>query len=120
VVFHLGDLALGKKEDTETLVPLLNGKVYLMRGNHDRRSIAFYQALGIMLVKDQYRMETASGMQLVFSHRPIVPLPPGMHSVKAFLNEHPVDLRMETGEETNYAVAEGEGCGAHQLQFDHA
>jgi hypothetical protein len=43
-----------------------------------------------------------------------------MHSVKAFLNEHPVDLRMETGEETNYAVAEGEGCGAHQLQFDHA
>ena len=89
VVFHLGDLALGKKEDTETLVPLLNGKVYLMRGNHDRRSIAFYQALGITLVKDPYRMETASGMQLVFSHRPIVPLPPGMLNLHGHIHNNP-------------------------------
>ena len=89
MVFHLGDLALGKKEDTETLVPLLNGKVYLMRGNHDRRSIAFYQALGITLVKDPYRMETASGMQLVFSHRPIVPLPPGMLNLHGHIHNNP-------------------------------
>ena len=89
VVFHLGDLALGKKEDTETLVPLLNGKVYLMRGNHDRRSIAFYRALGITLVKDPYRMETASGMQLVFSHRPIVPLPPGMLNLHGHIHNNP-------------------------------
>ena len=89
VVFHLGDLALGKKEDTETLVPLLNGKVYLMRGNHDRRSIAFYQALGITLVKDPYRTETASGMRLVFSHRPIVPLPPGMLNLHGHIHNNP-------------------------------
>ena len=88
-VFHLGDLALGKKEDTQALVPLLNGKMYLMRGNHDRRSIAFYQALGITLVKDPYRMETASGMQLVFSHRPIVPLPPGMLNLHGHIHNNP-------------------------------
>ena len=35
IVFHLGDLALGKRENTEVLVPLLNGKLYLMRGNTD-------------------------------------------------------------------------------------
>ena len=70
VVFHLGDLALGKKEDAEALVPLLNGKMYMMRGNHDRRSIAFYQALGITLVKDPYRTETASGMRLDFLSPP--------------------------------------------------
>jgi len=74
-VFHLGDLALGKKEDTEALVPLLNGKLYLMRGNHDRRGLAFYQSLGITLVKDPFHMEHASGLHLVFLHRPIVPLP---------------------------------------------
>ena len=47
IVFHLGDLALGKKEDIEALVPLLNGKLYLMRGNHDRRGKAFYTAWGL-------------------------------------------------------------------------
>jgi len=33
--FHFGDLALGKKENTEVLVPLLNGKLYLMCGDTD-------------------------------------------------------------------------------------
>ncbi len=88
-VFHLGDLALGKKEDAEALVPLLNGKMYLLRGNHDRRSITFYQALEITLVKDPYRMETASGMRLVFSHRPIVPLQPGMLNLHGHIHNNP-------------------------------
>jgi calcineurin-like phosphoesterase family protein len=43
IVFHVGDLALGKKENIEGLAPLLNGRLYLMRGNHDRRSNGFYQ-----------------------------------------------------------------------------
>ncbi len=33
IVFHVGDLALGKKENAEGLVPQLNGRLYLMRGN---------------------------------------------------------------------------------------
>jgi hypothetical protein len=49
-----------------------------------------------------------------------VPLPPGTHSATALLNERPVDLRMETVEETVYAVAEVEGRGAHHLQIDFA
>jgi len=88
-VFHLGDLALGKKEDTEALVPLLNGQLYLIRGNHDRRGVAFYQSLGITLVKDPYYMEHASGLHLVFSHRPIVPLPPGMLNLHGHVHNNP-------------------------------
>jgi hypothetical protein len=49
-----------------------------------------------------------------------VPLPPGMHCDKALLNEHPVDFRVETVEETMYAVAEVEGRGAHHLRIDLA
>jgi len=78
VVFHVGDLALGKKENIEGLVPLLNGKLYLMRGNHDRRSNGFYQRLGITLVPDPYRMDHTSGWMLIFSHRPVVLLEPGV------------------------------------------
>ena len=104
IVFHLGDFALGKKEDAEALIPLLNGKLYLMRGNHDRRSIAFYQDLGITLVKDPYRMETNTELKLVFSHRPIVPLPPGLLNLHGHIHNNPapglglrhVNLSMET------------------------
>ena len=89
VVFHLGDLALGQKEDTEALAPLLNGKLYLMRGNHDRRSKAFYANLGIMLVKDPYSMIYSSDQSLIFSHRPISPLEPGVLNLHGHIHNNP-------------------------------
>ena len=88
-VFHLGDLALGKKEDTEALVPLLNGNLYLMRGNHDHRGAAFYKNLGITEVKDPYYLEHASGLWLVFSHRPIVPLQLGILNLHGHIHNKP-------------------------------
>jgi len=48
-IFYLGDLALGKKEDTEALVPLLNGKLYLMRGKTDPSGRRSSQAWGFTL-----------------------------------------------------------------------
>jgi calcineurin-like phosphoesterase family protein len=72
IVFHLGDLALGKKEELQALAPLLNGNLYLMRGNHDRRSKSFYESLEIKLVREPYRLEHSSGLRLIYSHRPIV------------------------------------------------
>ena len=89
IVFHLGDLALGKKEDTEAFVPLLNGKIYLLRGNHDRRSKVFYANLGITLVKDPYSMVHSSGQRLIFSHRPISPLEPGLLNLHGHIHNNP-------------------------------
>jgi len=88
IVFHLGDLALGKKEDTEAFVPLLNGKIYLLRGNHDRRSKVFYANLGITLVKDPYSMVHSSGQRLIFSHRPISPLEPGLLNLHGHIHNN--------------------------------
>jgi calcineurin-like phosphoesterase family protein len=89
IVFHLGDLALGKKEDTETLVPQLNGKLYLMRGNHDRRSKVFYANLGIALVKDPYSVVYSSEQRLIFSHRPISPLEPDALNLHGHIHNNP-------------------------------
>jgi calcineurin-like phosphoesterase family protein len=75
-VFHLGDLALGKKEDTEALIPLLNGKLYLIRGNHDRRGKAFYNKLGITLVPDPFRMVYSKKLRLVSRTDPLSPWNP--------------------------------------------
>jgi calcineurin-like phosphoesterase family protein len=72
-----------------SLIPQLNGKVFLMRGNHDRRGVAFYHGLGITLVKDPYRMVTNMGLNLVFSHRPIVPLPPGLLNLHGHIHNNP-------------------------------
>jgi calcineurin-like phosphoesterase family protein len=88
IVFHVGDLALGKKENTEGLVPLLNGRLYLMRGNHDRRSNAFSQQLGIILVPDPFRMDHPSGLHLVFSHRPIIPLEPDVLNLHGHIHNN--------------------------------
>jgi len=81
---------LGKKEDTEALVPLLNGKLYLMRGNHDRRGKAFYDKLGITLVPDPFQMIYSKKLRLVFSHRPIVPLEPGVLNLHGHIHNNPV------------------------------
>jgi calcineurin-like phosphoesterase family protein len=62
----------------ENLASLLKSRLYLMRGNHDRHSDGFYQRLGISLVPDPYRMDHPSGWTLIFSHRPVVPLEPGV------------------------------------------
>jgi len=88
-VFHLGDLALGKKEDAEALVPLLNGRLYLMRGNHDRRGKAFYDKPGITLVPDPFRMIYSTKLSLVFSHRPVVPLEPGALNLHGHIHNNP-------------------------------
>ena len=89
-VFHLGDLSLGKKEDTEVLVPLLNGRLYLLRGNHDRWSASFYQSLGIILVKSPpYIVEYKPGLKLLFSHHPLVPLPPRCFNLHGHIHNNP-------------------------------
>ncbi len=37
IVFHLGDFASGNFESWKEIVSRLNGKIYLVRGNHDHR-----------------------------------------------------------------------------------
>lgn len=88
-VFHLGDLALGKREQAEGLVPTLNGRIFMLRGNHDRRGKSFYTNLGITLVKDPFVMEFDSGPRLIFSHRPILPLPAGVLNLHGHIHNNP-------------------------------
>lgn len=69
IVYHLGDFALGKKEDINDLVSKLKGKIYLVRGNHDNWSASTYEKLGLNILRnppirlDEYK--------LILSHTPI-------------------------------------------------
>ena len=56
---------------------------------HDRRGKAFYQNLGITLVEDPYQMVHSSGQGLIFSHRPITPLKPGVLNLHGHIHNNP-------------------------------
>ena len=89
VVFHLGDLALARKADVKELVEQLSGRIFILRGNHDRFSRTFYQSLGITLVSDPHEMLYLSGQRLIFSHRPILPLEPDALNLHGHIHNNP-------------------------------
>lgn len=51
-VYHLGDFALGNKEQVASIVEQLNGKIYLVKGNHDTRPNQWYRDCGFAEVYD--------------------------------------------------------------------
>lgn len=52
IVYHLGDIALGDRNKIKEILPLLNGKINLIMGNHDTKSVEFYYECGFNRVYD--------------------------------------------------------------------
>ena len=52
IVYHLGDFALGNKNKIKDFVQKLNGKKYLIKGNHDVFDNQFYRTIGFIEVYD--------------------------------------------------------------------
>lgn len=50
VVIHLGDVALGNKEETKKIIQQLNGRKILIKGNHDNWTDEFYRECGFEYV----------------------------------------------------------------------
>lgn len=73
-VLYLGDFALGKKSDFELITGILNGKLFLIQGNHDRLSNTYWETQGVILIKDSVKIEMEDHEKLIFLHRAIVPL----------------------------------------------
>ncbi len=76
-VLHLGDFALGKKSNFTLLTGILNGRLFLIQGNHDRLSQSFCETHGVTLIKEPIRIELDEQQKLIYSHRPVVPLEDG-------------------------------------------
>ena len=88
-VLHLGDFALGKKAHFELLTEILNGKLLLIQGNHDRLSQTYCEAHGVTLIKNSFQIILESQINLVFSHRPIVPLDDGWINLHGHIHNVP-------------------------------
>lgn len=68
-VLHLGDFCLGNAELLKYVRSLLNGKIVLVHGNHDRKRTALLSA-GIDEVHTRLSFTTDDGWEVVCAHNP--------------------------------------------------
>lgn len=82
IIYHLGDLALGRKELIFDITKRLKGKKYLIRGNHDKWSVNTYEELGFEVLKNApIKLEIE---KLLLSHIPV----PDKQIQNGFVNIH--------------------------------
>lgn len=87
-VLHLGDFALGKAEQVVPFRRRLNGRVVLIRGNHDRFGKATGDALGFQVVEGQAELRVGEKV-LLLSHEPdFTPVQPGQVKFCGHVHEH--------------------------------
>jgi len=73
VVYHLGDFCMGEISTIEKIVPLLNGEIHLIRGNHDhkKRITAYEKCPNIVEITDMTQIFIKSNLVFVLCHYPI-------------------------------------------------
>ena len=77
VVLHLGDLVLGPRDENEctslfwSTSSELNGKKFLLKGNHDEKPNEWYDQHGFEVV-DTHCWMKHRGYKITFSHIPVV------------------------------------------------
>jgi calcineurin-like phosphoesterase family protein len=93
-VLHLGDLTFGSKETAIQVTRKLNGKKYLLQGNHDRRSKSWFDDIGFTLIKKSFIVDCKEHL-LLFTHRPTYGIPKNtinihghIHNTKHFIKHH--------------------------------
>ena len=88
-VLHLGDFSFGKKSNFDVLTELLNGKMILIRGNHDRLSRTRYESCGVDIYNTPIQVVFSDDTKIIFSHRPIVPVEDGWINLHGHIHNSP-------------------------------
>lgn len=68
-VYHLGDFAFGSKY-VKSIVPLLNGRIHLILGNHDYKNIVQTKLTGLFHSVSEAKTLKTDGMRIFLSHYP--------------------------------------------------
>lgn len=70
-VFHLGDVSFGNAEETLSVLNQLNGKIYLISGNHDELILTHTHLASRFVSIKPYQEITIDKRLLVLCHYPI-------------------------------------------------
>lgn len=87
IVWHLGDFCFGPKEYIPEIVKRLNGRIKLVKGNHDARTNNFYRESGFIEVYD-YPVVVDTFM--VLSHEPMPFVPSTMLNLYGHIHDSPM------------------------------
>jgi len=80
IVFHLGDFALTSINNVKHIRKQLNGTIFLLPGNHDRKRIL--RNSGIIVVPSIIRFNN-----IVLTHRPLLEVRNGLVNVHGHIHE---------------------------------
>ncbi len=69
VVYHLGDVSMTNSKRTSEILTALNGKIHLIRGNHDR-SLKAHHRVRFESVQDYLELKREKGKHIVMCHYP--------------------------------------------------
>jgi len=69
ILIHLGDICFGKDEYWHNELQKIHCKKWLVKGNHDSKSVAWYLAHGWDFVCNSFTLNIFGG-DILFSHRP--------------------------------------------------
>lgn len=74
LVLHLGDFSFGNKSRIKNIVARLNGRIWLLLGNHDREQHYDWKELGFeRTIKHPFLLDD----KFIFSHEPLDVIPEG-------------------------------------------
>ena len=68
LVIHCGDVVLGPNDVAEKVLKQLNGRKYLIKGNHDNKSDTFYRKCGFERISD---FPIIIDGKYIFAHAPL-------------------------------------------------
>ena len=71
IVFHLGDVAFGDPDKVDKILERLNGKIYLVIGNHDWRRIVNQHKWRFELMTQQINMKVGK-RHVILNHYPML------------------------------------------------
>ena len=71
ILIHLGDICIGNEVEWHNRLNSVQGKHWLVRGNHDKKSNTWYLSHGWDMVCDQFR-DKYFGKIIMFAHKPVV------------------------------------------------
>ena len=74
LVLHLGDFSFGDKDRKKDIVARLNGRIWLLMGNHDREQHYNWKELGF---ERNIRYPFLLDDKFIFSHEPLEVIPEG-------------------------------------------
>lgn len=71
IVFHLGDVAFANRDRVDNILKQLNGKIYLVIGNHDWRRIVTNHGWRFELITQQINMKIGK-RHIILNHYPML------------------------------------------------